>query len=202
MKASKLVYNCNGYNSVNTVAQVGIEFSINNKKKFFGLEEWNNNKIIKDLKIGYLDSFRTNQVNSLIELIWLFSYYPTDRKIYLVGYMKNVRQLECNEIYAIRKNLNQQNWLNIVHKHFQNVNDDNTGFEKYKNCWISNDIIAKTEESFLFNLKYEKLYFLNKPINLLEIYPEINKKWKWLKTLYSITNLPIEIQEFILKQCK
>lgn len=202
MKASKLVYNCNGYNSVNTVAQVGIEFSINNKKKFFGLEEWNNNKIIKDLKIGYLDSFRTNQVNSLIELIWLFSYYPTDRKIYLVGYMKNVRQLECNEIYAIRKNLNQQNWLNIVHKHFQNVNDDNTGFEKYKNCWISNDIIAKTEESFLFNLKYEKLYFLNKPINLSEIYPEINKKWKWLKTLYSITNLPIEIQEFILKQCK
>lgn len=116
--------------------------------------------------------------------------------------MKNVRQLECNEIYAIRKNLNQQNWLNIVHKHFQNVNDDNTGFEKYKNCWISNDIIAKTEESFLFNLKYEKLYFLNKPINLSEIYPEINKKWKWLKTLYSITNLPIEIQEFILKQCK
>lgn len=76
MKASKLVYNCNGYNSVNTVAQVGIEFSINNKKKFFGLEEWNNNKIIKDLKIGYLDSFRTNQVNSLIELIWLFCIIP------------------------------------------------------------------------------------------------------------------------------
>ena len=202
MKASKLVYNCNVYDSVNSVAQVGIEFSIKNKKRFFGLEEWNNNKIIRDLKIGYLDSFRTNKVNGLTELICLFSYNTTDRKIYLVGYMKNVRQLECNEIYAIRKNLNQQNWLNIVHKHFQNVNDDNTGFEKYKNCWISNDIIAKTEESFLFNLKYEKLYFLNKPINLSEIYPEINKKWKWLKTLYSITNLPIEIQEFILKQCK
>lgn len=185
MKASKLVYNFNGYNSVNSVAQVGVEFSIKNKKRFFGLEEWNNNKIIKDLKIGYLDSFRSNQVNDLTELIWLFSYYPTDRKIYLVGYMKNVRQLECNEIYEIRNLLLGRNWLNFVREDFKNVNDDGLGFEKYKKCLYSNDIITKIEKSFVFNLKYDETFFLDKPLNLTDIFPEINKKWRRLRLLYN-----------------
>jgi len=198
MKASKLVYNCNGYDSVNSVAQVGIEFSINNKKRFFGLEEWNNNKIIRDLKIGYLDTFRANKINKVIEIIVLFSFNKKNKKVYLIGCMKNVKQLECNEIYEIRKNLNQQNWLNIVHKHFQNVNDDNTGFEKYEKCWYTNDIITKTEKSFVFNLKYERIIFLDTPLNLTDIFPEINN----LKRLSVLYNLKGEIQEYILKQCK
>lgn len=199
MKASKLVYNCDGYDSVNSLAQVGIEFSINNKKKFFGLEEWNNNKIIKNLKLGYLDSFRANKINGVVEYIVLFFYNPNDKKVYLAGCLKNVRQLDFNEIQEKRNFLDEQNWINIVKENFQNINDDDgLGFKKFKKCWSSNDIIAKTEKSFVFNLEYEKLIFLDLPLNLTDIFPEINN----LKRLSVLYNLKREIQEFILKQCK
>ena len=198
MKASKLVYNCNGYDSVNGIAQVGIEFSINNKKKFFGLEEWNNNKIIKNLKLGYLDSFRANKINGVVEYIVLFFYNPNDKKVYLAGCLKNVRQLDFNEIQEKRNFLEEQNWINIVQENFQNINDDGLGFKKFKKCWSSNDIIVKTEKSFVFNLEYEKLIFLDIPLNLTDIFPEINN----LKRLSVLYNLKREIQEFILKQCK
>jgi hypothetical protein len=198
MKASKLVYNCNGYDSVNSVAQVGIEFSINNKKKFYGLEEWNKNKIIKNLTLGYLDSFRAKEINGIIEDIVLFFYNPNKKEVYLVGCLKNVRQLDFKEIQEIRNNLTGQNWLINVSENFHNINDDGEGFEKYRKCYSSNNIIAKSEESFVFNLQYEKLLFLKTPLNLTAFFPEINN----LKRLSVLYNLNEEIQEFIIKKCK
>ena len=124
MKASKLVYNNNDYLYVSGFAKVGIEFSINSKKIFFGLEEWNNNEIIKDLKLGYLDSFRANKVDGVIDFILLFSYYQEEKKVCLIGCLKNVRQLDCNKIKEIRNLLLGRNWLNIVREDFQNINDD------------------------------------------------------------------------------
>lgn len=198
MKASKLVYNKNDYFSVSGFAQVGVEFVIDNKKKFFGFEEWNNNDIFKNLKIGYLDSFRARKIENKIDLVSMFSYNAKHKKVYLIGYMKNVRQLESNEIDVIKKLLEEVNWLNSIQDDFQNVSDNNTGFEKFKKCFNSKEIITKTENSFVVNLKYEEIKILKNSINLTEIFPNINN----LKRLSVLYNLPIEIQNFILNKCK
>ena len=195
MKASKLVYNNYNYISVSGVAQIGVAYTIDKGKKYFGLEEWNNSETFRNIKLGYLDSFRSNNIEDVIDFILLFSYNPNDKQIYLIGCMKNVKQIKCNEIDEIRNQLAGQNWLNSIQNEFQNINDNGLGFKKYKNCWNSNYIVEKTEESFIVNVRYVESIILEEQINLTEIFPNINN----LKRLSVLYNLPIEIQEFVLK---
>lgn len=193
MKASKLVYNTTDFIQVSGKAQTGISFTINSKKKFFGLEEWNNNETIKKRKLVYIDSFRSRERNGDVDFILLFMFNPTNKNVYFVGCLKNVKQLTDDEIQGIRDDLGNQDWLNTVQNHFNQINDDGSGFKKYTKCWNSNSIVAETEKSFVLNVSYDELKFLEKLINLTEIYPEINN----LKRLSVLYNLPNEIQELI-----
>ena len=52
MKASKLVYNNYNYISVSGVAQIGVAYTIDKGKKYFGLEEWNNSETFRNIKLG------------------------------------------------------------------------------------------------------------------------------------------------------
>ena len=70
MKASKLVYNNYNYISVSGVAQIGVAYTIDKGKKYFGLEEWNNSEKFRNIKLGYLDSFRSNNIEDVIDFIF------------------------------------------------------------------------------------------------------------------------------------
>jgi len=190
MKASKLVHNSCNYISVCGNAQIGV--LVNNLpdfKYFFGLEEWNNNDILKKEKIAYIDSFRVFNRPNLISRLFLFTYDITDKNIYLIGYLTNAKQLQNRDIEGIRESLIIQNWLQILQLDFNNIGDFRQiqNHHEYLNCWNSNNIVAETGKGFIVNIKYEKiqLFEIHERINLSEIYPEINLKWKRLSRLYN-----------------
>ncbi len=95
MNSSKLVYNTNNYTSISESSQCGVLVDNANISNYYiGLEEWNNNKVLKKLKIAYLDSFRAYDRPNEIDKILLFSFNTQHRHIFLVGYLSRVTQIK------------------------------------------------------------------------------------------------------------
>lgn len=195
--ASKLVHNTNNYNSVTGVAQTGIFVNNNKKPYYFGLEEWNNQKTLKQKKVAYIDSYRAFNRIGIAERIALFSFNPINTNVYHCGNLYGVRQLENKEIPELREYLNQNNWLNIVGDSFNEIGDVRPINEhtEYMRCWNSNNIVASTGKGFILNISYKKLELFEPEnwVNLTHIIPEVNVRWHYLRQRYT---LPIEWEQF------
>jgi len=102
MKASKLVHN-NNWTSASRLAQDGIFVNSNKKKSYyFGLEEWINNPVLRKKKVGYIDSYRSFFRIGVADRIALFTFNPDNRRIFYVGDLYNVQQLNDKEIAPLR----------------------------------------------------------------------------------------------------
>lgn len=199
MKASKLIHNTSNYTSISSNAQCGILVNNANRNNYYiGLEEWNNNKVLKNLKIAYLDSFRSNDRPNEIDKIFLFSYNTQNHHIYLVGYLCGVTQIKNNEVDGIRNNLLEENWLKQVQQDFHNIQDIRQieHHNQYYGCWNSNTIIANPGKNFILNVRYRSIKILEPQnrIDLTVIFPELNLTWRRLRCLYDI---PTEIMVII-----
>lgn len=202
MKASKLVYNTNNYQSVSGCAQTGINVIFDDIHYYFGLEEWNNSKVLKKFKLAYLDSFRSHNRIEIIDCILLFSFKPVNRQVYFIGFLKKVEQIKDNEIEGVKQQLIVNDWLNIVQNDFNAIGDNRNvnQHQEYMNCWESDNIVANTGKAFILNIKYKEANFFKEEnyINLTQIDPRINQKWKRLSVLY---NLPNDLLMYIKEKC-
>jgi len=191
MYASKLVHNNNNWTSVSGLAQTGILVDTNKKNSYyFGLEEWINNSILRKMKVGYIDSYRAFHRTDAVDRIILFSFNPTNRQVYYVGNLYKVRQLANEEINPLKTMLNQ-NWLGEVQNGFHNIGDNRPiqNHIEYMGCWDSNNIVAETRQSFILNIRYEKIKLFPKKdwVNLTELIPEINSQWKRLIHRFNVS---------------
>ena len=197
MYASKLVYNTNNYTSVSGNAQTGILVNNNKKPYYFGLEEWNNQPILKKKKVAYIDSYRRFLRLEIADKIALICYNPNNKNVYHCGNLWGVRQLQNKEINELRVYLSKNNWLQLVENSFNAIGDLRTinAHTEYMRCWNSKDIIAGTGKSFILNIEYEKAEFFeqDKWENLTKIIPAINNKWKKLNQRYTV---PKEWEKF------
>lgn len=189
MKVSKIVNNSNQWKSLSGIAKAGIIVNtIGLSDSFFlGLEEWNNSEILRKQKLAYLDSFRSVIRTEYFDCINLINY--KDGIVYLVGRLEGVRQIEDIEIKEIRKTLDRENWLHKVKNDFSKLNETQL-FEnpqEYLKCWNSENIVAPTNQSFILNLRYEKILFLKEPINLTELDNRANN-WRRLSKLFNVSN--------------
>lgn len=190
MFASKLVYNTNNYTSVSGNAQTGI--LVNNTKNpyYFGLEEWNNQQILKKKKVAYIDSYRRFVRVGIADKIALIYYNPNDKTVYQYGNLWGVRQLQNKEINELRDYLNNNNWLQLVENSFNSICDLRAinAHTDYMLCWNSNNIIAGTGKSFILNIEYERADFFeqNNWKNLTKLIPKINNNWKKLNQRYTV----------------
>ena len=190
MYSSKLVYNTNNYTAVSGNAQTGMLVNNNKKPYYFGLEEWNNQPILKEKKVAYIDSYRRFVRLGIADKIVLIYYNPNDRIVYHYGNLWGARQLQNKEITELRDYLNRNNWLQLVENSFNAIGDPRrvNAHTAYMRCWNSNDIIAKTGKSFILNIEYERADFFDKKDwkNLTKIIPEINTKWRHLNHRYAV----------------
>lgn len=189
MKVSKIVNNSNNWKSISGIVQTGILIKNNGlaKSYFLGLEEWNNSEILRELKLAYLDSFRSVRRTEYFDCINLINY--KNGIVYLVGKIEGVKQLENDEIEEIRNTLSHHNWLPKIKNDFTSLNETQL-FEnpqEYLKCWNSENIVAPTNQSFILNLRYEKILFLKKPINLTELDNRANN-WRRLSKLFNVSN--------------
>lgn len=185
MYASKLVLNSNGWTSSTGLASDGIKV---NNESVYGFEEWLNNPILRELKIGYIDSFRTGQNNNAFERIALFTYFNSDKNIYYVGNLYGVKQLEYSELLNIRGRLENRGWLNAIRTEFNTVFNGTNAFNLYNKCFNSHHVTGKTQTTFVCNLKYESLELFEPSnwINLTEMGRDVNNRWKHLNNLYEV----------------
>ena len=197
MYASKLVYNTNNYTTISGNAQSGILVNNNKKPYCFGLEEWNNQSLLKKKKVAYIDSYRRFVRVEIADRVVLICYNPNDKNVYHCGNLWGVRQLQNKEINGLRDYLSKNNWLQLVENSFNSIGDLRAinAHTEYMRCWNSNNIIAGTGESFILNIEYEKAEFFeqDKWENLTKIIPAINNKWKKLNQRYTV---PKEWEKF------
>ena len=74
--------------------------------------------------------------------------------------------------------------LNLTKKKPSNIK---TCSHEYLKCWNSENIVAPTNQSFILNLRYENILFLNEPINLTELDNRANN-WRRLSKLFNVSN--------------
>ena len=189
MKASKLVNNNNTWTAVSGIAQTGImvgKSAQNKKSYYFGLEEWNNSNILRNHNLAYLDSFRSFPRLEYYERIELINF--RDGAVYHIGRLEKVKRLKCLEIPDIKKLLIRENWLKQVEADFHYIQDLRliVNNNEYMRCWNSEEIVAPTNEGFVLNIRYDKLTFFERPINLTLLNPNVNNLWRRLILLYEV----------------
>ena len=187
--ASKLVYNTNNYTLVSGDAQTGI--LVNNKiPYYFGLEEWNNQELLKKKQVAYIDSYRRFVRVGIADRIVLICLNPNDGYVYHSGNIWGVRQLLNKEIPELGDYLNRNNWLDLIGNSFHAIGDLRpiNAHTEYMRCLNSNNIVAGKGESFILNIKYDKFESFPQKnwTNLTPIIPDINVKWGFLNQRYNM----------------
>ncbi|MFN3849399.1 MAG: hypothetical protein ACK4NY_08230 [Spirosomataceae bacterium] len=194
--AAKVLNSTNQWQSVTPLYdvnnQVGVTGFINNQSYQYGFEQWLNNDILKDLKLGYLDCYRSHNFNDLAERVIIFQLLRGN--IWYIGNLYGVKQLCYNEIEEIQNQLIEQNWLDIINNNFIEIGDlrllDET--HEYLQHYNANHIVGNPDTNpFILNIRYSELKLLTNPINLTQIYPQINNKWRRLSIRYN--NIPNEL---------
>ena len=185
MYASKLVLNSNGWISPTGLASDGVNV---NNGSFYGFEEWLNSPIFRELKIGYIDSFRTNRSTIPYDRIALFTYLKGNKNVYYVGNLYGVKQITYKELLNIRGLLNKRNWIVERKTELDKIFHNSNAFDLYNRCYNSNIITGATQTTFVCNLKYDRfeLFEMKKWVNLTQINPDINSCWRRLKILYNV----------------
>ncbi len=183
MKASKLVYNSNGWTSLTGLTRDGVRL---NNGSAFGFEEWLNNPILKELKVGYIDSFRSADVDNRIDKIVLFTL--ENRVNYYVGQIIGASRIDNVEVLNTRARLINRNWLINVNNELNNIFNDPNAFIKYNRCFNSNKVTGNTESTFICNLKYESMEIFQREnwINISEMGQRVNSRWRHLRNLYDV----------------
>lgn len=152
-----------------------------NNKKTFGLEEFNFNTILRELKIAYVPCYgnaRSFPRPNIDELNLISKIAGRDHFHYAT--LQNVSPITDEEICEIRKLLDSHihdiYFNSSTQDFFQN---DFSRFQDQIYFMFNQNRIAANQNnaSFLVNLRYEELTILKKPIKL-DVYPGHVGQWK------------------------
>jgi hypothetical protein len=155
--------------------------TVPNNKKTFGLEEFNFNTILRELKIAYVPCYG-NAISfprpNLDELNLISKIAGRDHFQYAT--LKNVSPIRDEEISEIRKLLDSHihdiYFNSSTQDFFQN---DFSRFQDQIYFMFNQNRIAANQNnaSFLVNLRYEELTVLKKPTKL-DVFPGHVGQWK------------------------
>jgi len=181
MHVAKLVYNENQWTIPSNLSNLGV---ILNNGDYYGYEEWLKNEFLKKNKLGYVECFRKCRRVGNFDRIALITFDRRTRTIYYVGNLYDVKQLTNNEIAETRNMLIQQNWQQNRNIELNQIFPNTDATMHYTNCFNSNEIIGDYAESFILNIRYEKieLHPKDKWVNLTNINIKVNN-WKRLSVL-------------------
>ncbi|MCX6210812.1 MAG: hypothetical protein NTZ59_15240 [Bacteroidetes bacterium] len=195
--AAKLVWNKDNWVKPSGLAQEGVLVTSENPY-YYGLEEWLNNKTLKNNTIGYLDCYRANEYNDIADIM-LFTLNFEDNNIYHVGNICKVSQILNTNIPPIKTMLTN-NWLiNPIDADFVRIEGlpPSVGMPIYRqNNWNTSNIVSSPPTGFMVNIKYEKLVIFNKKdwVNVTEMDSKINTQWKHLGTRYILANTKFNVK--------
>lgn len=159
----------------------------------FGFEEWLNNNILRNQKLGFLESYRHIHYPEVADKILLYTKIGND--IFHVGNLYGVRQLTNDLIPQIRQELLMMEWNNVIENDFDLL-DDNRVFQEhleYQQHWQSQSIVINNIEcGFCININYKKIEFYssNSFVNLsaLDNQNSFYHNWQYLSTRFNLQN--------------
>lgn len=196
--AARLVWNIDNWEFPSGLTQHGVRVNYNNGKYYYGLEEWLNNKKLRDLKLGYLDCYRITKRQDKVDIM-LYTVNPLDNKYYHIGSIKAVSQIDenPNTISSIKNQLAEKDWLtkkikedfNRIEKTPKGV--DSNGLLSYQNNnWNSKIFVSNPPGGFILNIRYENITFFEKHkwVDLSIKDPEISVRWRHIRHRYALLN--------------
>lgn len=201
-RAAKLVWNSNNWERPDGLLETGVPVHGQHFVCHYGLEEFLFCQEQRESHKGYLDSYRRvgrNYRNS--ENVVLFSLCPAGNIMH-IGNLYKVVQLHDGERLGIWNEFNEMNYIqNVVNPAFceiegLNLDENASGTEVFMNHNYGIDvenlpnIQAIAPNGFFVNIRYGEIRIFDVPVNLTEIDPIINEKWRYLSNRYIVENLP------------
>lgn len=182
--AAKLVFNNSAWQRPTKLVTEGTGIFVPSSDLYFGLEEWLNHPVLKELKIGFIDCYRASEYPEKVDVLHLFTFNSSNKTVYHIGNMYGVKQIHYSEIEQIRQKLQEQHWLKSIEEDFKTLGVSK--INEYLKIWSSNVIVGSTAESFMVNVHYEQIELWDKKDwkNLTKKNPMVNKSWRHLSVKY------------------
>lgn len=201
-RAAKLVWNTNNWERPDGMLEIGVPVHGPHSDYNYGLEEFLFCQEQRASHKGYLDCYRrVGRDYGDPENVVLFSLCPAGNIMH-IGNLFEVVQLHDGERVEIWNDFNQINFIaNRVNPTFCEIEDlplpndavgtqvfveNNFGMEEAQ---LPN-IQATAPNGYFVNMRYREIRIFDMPVNLTEIDPIINDKWKKLSVRYIVENLP------------
>ncbi len=183
--AAKLVFNNSAWQHPTKLVTEGTGIFVPSSDLYFGLEEWLNHPVLKELKIGFIDCYRASEYSEKVDVLHLFTFNSSNKTVYHIGNMYGVKQIHYSEIEQIRQKLQEQHWLKSIEEDFKAIGVSK--INEYLKIWSSNVIVGSTAESFMANVHYEQIELWDKKDwkNLTKQNPKVNTSWRRLSKRYS-----------------
>lgn len=195
--AARLVWNIDKWVFPSGLTKHGVPVNYNNGFYYYGLEEWLNNKELRDLKFGYLDCYRITRRQDKVDIL-LYTVNPLNNHYYHIGLMKGVSQIDNNpNMITSIKNQLAKDWLSkTIKDDFDRIETagigvDSNGLLLYKNNnWNSQIIVSEPPGGFILNIRYDKITFFeeDKWVDLSLKDPEISGRWRHIRQRYALMN--------------
>jgi hypothetical protein len=149
--------------------------------KTFGLEEFNFNKILRELKLAFVPCYGNAIFYARPTIKELNLIYKIEGRVHAqYATLRNVTPILDKEISDVKKLL-AANLSDIYFNRETQIffNDDFENFRNQINFMFNRDSIAANQikASFLVNLRYEDLTILKNPV-VLDVYPGLVGQWK------------------------
>jgi hypothetical protein len=197
--AARIVWNIDNWEYPSGLTDHGISVSHKNGDYHYGLEEWLNNKRLRELKLGYLDSYRITNRKEASSDILLYTIDPEKNHYYHVGLLYGVSQLDPidpNLITSVKNKLSLDWLVDPIEQDFRRIEktpagQNSKGKEIYRqNNWNSKKIISEPPGGFIVNIRYDNLELFNRSkwVNLTAKDPEISKRWRFIRHRYEMPN--------------
>jgi hypothetical protein len=201
-RAAKLIWNVNNWESPDGLTkEYGVLVEFIGGAYRYGLEEFLLSEVFILKNYGYLDCFRRvgrNYQNP--EDVILFTLDPNGRILH-IGNLFNVSQLQDQDSQTVWNELRDLNFIeNSINPAFNRIEqlpmpDFSEGARVFMQNNFGEDINhipniqSEPPLGFCVNFKYERINLFEEPIDLTEIDPDINRRWKKLNILYKLENL-------------
>jgi hypothetical protein len=204
-RAARIIWSDNNWDFPQGNADYGVPVNDVNPPYKYGLEEFLFNQQLLDLNLGYLDCYRSNNIQG-VENVVIFTIDPAGQRV-VVGIMHEVEQLQNHETIDIWNQMNDANYIEqTVAPAFSWIETANAaaGTNVFLQCnyGLNENFLPQVQgvqpNGFFVNLRYRKIEIFHvgdeRRLNLSQFYPGINQRWNRLGKLYHVENVPEVIE--------
>ena len=210
-RAAKLIWNTNNWEMPDGNAVNGVPVNANNLNYSYGLEEFLRCPEQMEMRIGYLNCYRNHALAAVQpENVALFSQEFLGGPIMHIGNLYDVLPLQNEARIHIWDEFNGNNFINLrVNSAFcaiEGLQQDEfaAGTEVFlennfgENLGNLPNIHGEAPNGFFVNIQYGRMDFFDDPVNLTEIYLDVNKRWRRLSDPFIVEKSPSpELIEYV-----